>query len=212
LVDLTVADEQESTGDGGGGVSRSTTSDPRTAVHTRSTADDSRDLVIDLNAAHAASPTDDKRIRPRVMFVASNGGHLAQLLGLRSWWVGRERIWVSFDKPDARSKLAGEQVIWAHWPTTRNLPNLLRNFALAVRTIRRDRPDVLVSNGAGVALPFFIVARVLRIPTVYIEVYDRMDSRTLTGRLCRPFSTQFLVQWPEQEKLYPGSTMVGPLL
>lgn len=149
---------------------------------------------------------------PRIMFVASNGGHLAQLLALRSWWVGRERTWVSFDKPDARSKLVGEDVVWAHWPTTRNIPNLLRNFVLAVRTIARQRPDVVVSTGAGVALPFFLAARLCRIPTVYIEVYDRMDSRTLSGRLCRPFSSTFLVQWPEQEQLYRGSTMVGPLL
>jgi hypothetical protein len=176
------------------------------------------DLVIDLDAPRApdvAQPIvvpSEIRTKPRVMFVASNGGHLAQLVGLRSWWSGRERVWVSFDKPDARSKLEGEEVIWAHWPTTRNVPNLLRNFALAVRVMRQDRPDILVSTGAGVALPFFIVARLYRVPTVYIEVYDRLDSRSLSGRLCRPLSTRFLVQWAEQEVLYPGSIMVGPLM
>jgi UDP-N-acetylglucosamine:LPS N-acetylglucosamine transferase len=164
------------------------------------------DFVIDLDAP---APT---RERPRIMFVASNGGHLAQLMGLRSWWAGRERVWVSFDKADARSRLAGEEVIWAHWPTTRNIPNLLRNLLLAIQAIRVNRPDIVVSTGAGVALPFFLVARLLRIPTIFIEVYDRMDSRTMSGRLCRPLSTQFLVQWPEQATLYPGATMVGPLL
>jgi UDP-N-acetylglucosamine:LPS N-acetylglucosamine transferase len=176
------------------------------------------DFVIDLDAPaetdvprQVAAPS-QVRTRPRVMFVASNGGHLAQLLGLRSWWSGRDRVWVSFDKPDARSQLDGEEVVWAHWPTTRNLRNLARNFLLALRILGRDRPDVLVSTGAGVALPFFIAARLRRIPTVFIEVYDRMDSRSLSGRLCRPFATEFLVQWPEQEKFYPGSTMVGPLM
>jgi UDP-N-acetylglucosamine:LPS N-acetylglucosamine transferase len=176
------------------------------------------DFVIDLDGPRDTSvprqttAPSQVRTRPRVMFVASNGGHLAQLLGLRSWWAGRERVWVSFDKADARSQLEGEEVIWAHWPTTRNLPNLARNFWLALRVLGRDRPDVLVSTGAGVALPFFIAARLRRIPTVFIEVYDRMDSRSLSGRLCRPFATEFLVQWPEQEKFYPGSTMVGPLM
>jgi len=56
------------------------------------------------------------------------------------------------------------------------------------------------------------LARLLRIPTVYVEVFDRIDSRTLTGRLCRPLSTKFLVQWPEQQELYRGSTLIGPLL
>jgi hypothetical protein len=50
------------------------------------------------------------------------------------------------------------------------------------------------------------------IPTIYIEVFDRLDSRTLTGRLCRPFATRFLVQWEQQRDLYPGSTVIGTLL
>jgi UDP-N-acetylglucosamine:LPS N-acetylglucosamine transferase len=149
---------------------------------------------------------------PRLMFVASNGGHLAQLLVLRDWWTNRDRSWVCIDKPDARSQLQGERTVWAHWPTTRNLPNLMRNFVLAVKTLRDERPDVVVSTGAAVALPFFVVARLMRVPTVFIEVYDRVDSRTLSGRLCRPISTHFLVQWPEQQALYPQSTVIGPLL
>ena len=147
----------------------------------------------------------------RVLFASSSGGHLSQLLQLRSWWGHHERVWVTFDLPDARSKLDGEVLIPAHHPTTRNLKNLLRNLPLAVRVVWRFRPDVIVSNGAGVALPFFLVARLLRIPTVYLEVYDRIDSRTMTGRLCRPLSSLFLVQWPEQQALYPGSVLVGPL-
>lgn len=147
----------------------------------------------------------------RVLFVSSSGGHLSQLLQLRSWWANHERCWVTFDLPDARSKLEGEVLIPAHHPTTRNVRNLLRNLPLAVRVVRRFRPDVIVSNGAGVAVPFFVVARLLRIPAVYLEVYDRIDSRTLSGRLCAPLASLFLVQWPEQQALYPGSVLVGPL-
>ncbi len=73
------------------------------------------------------------------------------------------------------------------------------------------RPDVVVSDGAGVAFPFFVVARLMRIPTVYLEVYDRIDSPTLTGRLCRPFSSLFLVQWEEQRQFYPGARVIGGL-
>ena len=146
------------------------------------------------------------------MFVASTGGHLAQLLQLRPWWERHERAWVTFDKADARSTLAGERVFHAHHPTTRHLGNLVRNLGLAVTLVGRHRPDLVVSNGAGVALPFFVVARWLRIPTMYVEVYDRIDSVTLTGRLCRPFSTAFCVQWPEQVELYAGSERVGMVL
>lgn len=147
----------------------------------------------------------------RVLFVSSSGGHLSQLLQLRSWWANHERQWVTFDLPDARSKLEGEVLIPAHHPTTRNIRNLLRNLPLALGVVRRFRPDVIVSNGAGVAVPFFLIARLLRVPTVYLEVYDRIDSRTMSGRLCAPLASLFLVQWPEQQALYPGSVLVGPL-
>ena len=150
--------------------------------------------------------------RPHVLLVGSAGGHLAQLVRLEPWWRDCIRTWVTFDKPDARSLLADEAAIWAHHPTTRNIPNLLRNLLLAVRHVRRLRPDLVVSTGAAVAVPFFLVARLLRIPTVYVEVFDRIDSPTLSGRLCRPIATRFCVQWPEQQEHYPGSVVIGPLL
>ena len=156
-----------------------------------------------------AGPVDETA--RRVLFVSSSGGHLSQLLQLRPWWTYHERQWVTFDLPDARSKLQGEILIPAHHPTTRNVKNLLRNLPLALSVIRRFRPDVIISNGAGVAVPFFLVGRLLRVPTVYLEVYDRIDSRTLSGKLCAPLATRFLVQWPEQQALYEGSALVGPL-
>ncbi len=147
----------------------------------------------------------------RVLFVSSSGGHLSQLLQLRPWWTQHDRRWVTFDLPDARSKLQGETLIPAHHPTTRNLKNLARNVPLARRILIDYQPDVVISNGAGVALPFFALAWSMSIPTVYLEVYDRIDSRTMTGRLCRPFTTECLVQWPEQQELYRDTTLIGPL-
>jgi UDP-N-acetylglucosamine:LPS N-acetylglucosamine transferase len=148
----------------------------------------------------------------RVMLACSSGGHLGQLYALRPWWERHERIWVTFDTPDAASLLRGERVVWAHHPTTRDLGNLVRNASLAWNEVRAFRPDVVVSDGAGVALPFFVVARLHRIPTVYVEVYDRMDSATLTGRLCYPFSSLFLLQWPDQQRFYRRGVVVGRLL
>jgi UDP-N-acetylglucosamine:LPS N-acetylglucosamine transferase len=147
-----------------------------------------------------------------VLLVGSSGGHLAQLWALAPWWREHRRTWVTFDTPDATSLLRHEPAIWAFSPTTRNLPNLVRNALLAWRTIRSVRPDIVVSTGAGVALPFFVFARLLRIPTAYIEVYDRIDSATLTARLCRPFTTLMCVQWEEQRSLYRDAVVIGELL
>lgn len=148
----------------------------------------------------------------RVLMVASSGGHLAQLLVLRPWWQERDRAWVTFDLPDAVSQLQGERLYPAFHPTTRNAVNLLRNAALSVRVLRAERPDLIVSTGAGVAVPFFVLGKILGVPTVYVEVFDRVTSATLTGRLCRPFTSRFLVQWDSQLQFYPGAIVVGRLL
>lgn len=147
-----------------------------------------------------------------VLFVASTGGHLAQLLELRPWWERLERTWVTFDKADARSALRGERLIFAHHPTTRNVRNAVLNLRLARHVLTETSPDLVVSTGAGVAAPFFLVARTRRIDSLYLEVYDRIDTRTLTGRMCRPLASGFCVQWPEQLRLYPGSEYVGAVL
>jgi UDP-N-acetylglucosamine:LPS N-acetylglucosamine transferase len=148
----------------------------------------------------------------KVALVCSSGGHLAQLHRLRGWWSEHERVWVTFDTPDAISLLEGERVDWAYHPTTRNVKNTLRNLWLAWRVLARERPDVVVSDGAGVAVPFFLLAKLRGIKTVYLEVYDRIDTRTLTGRLCYPMTDLFCVQWEEQRRLYPRSRLIGTLL
>ena len=172
--------------------------------------------VTDARQATRESPgTTTPRSGPGpALLVCSSGGHLTQLLALRPWWGSRDRAWVTSDSAHARSALRGETTTRGHFPTTRHVPNLIRNFVLAARMLapRSGRPSVIISSGAGLALPFFVIGRLLRIPTVYIEVFGRVDSRTLTGRLCRPFSRLFLVQWEEQRVLYPGAIVAGELL
>lgn len=161
------------------------------------------------DVANTQGTSFDAAERRRVLFVCSAGGHLSQLLQLRPWWDNHDRKWVTFDLSDARSKLAGEDMVAAHYPTTRSVSNTIRNFRLAQSVIKEWEPDIVISNGAGVAVPFFAVAKRAGVPTVYLEVYDRVDSRTMTGRLVRPLTTKFCVQWPEQQKLYPGSELTG---
>jgi UDP-N-acetylglucosamine:LPS N-acetylglucosamine transferase len=146
------------------------------------------------------------------LLVSTQGGHLTQLLVLRDWWGARDRVWVCPETPDVVDRLRGERLIPSYTPTTRNLPNTLRNLRLAVRVLRAERPDIVISAGAGVAVPFFVIAWLMKIPTVFIEVYDRVDTPTLTGRLCGPFTTRRIVQWEQQLAFYPDAHLVGPLL
>jgi len=156
-------------------------------------------------ATQADTPT-------RVIFACSAGGHLAQLLKLESFSADVEITWVTFELPDAVSSLDGRCVVWAHHPTTRNAKNLVRNGFLAIRTIRSSRPSLIVSSGAAIAVPFFWIGKLFGARTIYVEVVDRIDTRTLTARLVSPVTDVFLAQDPAQLRLFPGSMMIGPVL
>lgn len=148
----------------------------------------------------------------KIMFVASAGGHLAQLLALKELWTEHQRCWATFRLPEVESALEGETAYWVHHPTTRNLPNAVRNVGVAWRSLSRERPDVVVSTGAAVSVPFFLVAKLLGIPTVFIEAYDRITMPTLSARMCYPMTDLFVVQWPEQSLSFPESVNIGAVL
>jgi len=143
------------------------------------------------------NPADPTSVRPRVALVCSSGGHLFEMLCLRGFWSHCDALWVTFDTPDAASLLEGERVEHAVHPTNRNLVNMVRNAGRALRILRRERPDAVVSTGAGVAVPFLFVAKLLGIRTIYVESITRIGELSLSGRLVRPFCDEFLVQWPE---------------
>ena len=146
-----------------------------------------------------------------VLLVASSGGHLLQLSQLKDQWPRRLRHWVSFDTPDARSLLEGEQVTWAFHPTNRHAGNLARNLWLAWRVIGKARPAAVVTTGAGVAVPFCYVGRIFGARVVYIESFARVSRPSLTGRLVHPVATAFFVQWPELQRFFPKARHEGQL-
>ena len=148
----------------------------------------------------------------KIALVCSSGGHLYQLYVLKDWWGQFDRFWVSFDKPDAVSLLKNERLYYAYHPTNRNLWNLIRNTVLAIRILWKERPDVIVSTGAAVAVPFFYLGKLMGKRLIYLEVFDRLDAPTLTGKLVRPVCDKFLVQWDEQKQFYPNSENWGQTL
>lgn len=154
-----------------------------------------------------SAPGDDGR--RDVLLVCSSGGHLLQMVALRPAWSGFSRTWVTFDKSDARSLLVGERGVFAHGPTNRNVPNLLRNLVLAWRVIARMRPAVVLTTGAGVAVPFAWIGRLRGARVVYVESFTRIESVSLSCRMIRPVADRVYVQWPEMLDLVPEAVHAG---
>ena len=143
--------------------------------------------------------------------LGSSGGHFTHLYMLQPYWQEQERFWVTFDKQDAASLLSGEQVYHCYFPTNRNLKNLIRNTILAWKVLGKEKPDLIVSSGAAVAVPFFYLGKLFGAKTVYIEVFDRIDKPTLTGKLVYPVADRFIVQWEEMKEVYPKAINLGSI-
>ena len=157
----------------------------------------------------SATPLTRSKERVQLLLVCSSGGHLLQLHALEQAWRPFVRCWVSFDKSDVRSLLAGERLVFAHGPTNRSLKNLAKNLALAVSVIRRTRPRVILTTGAGVAVPFAWIGRLAGARIVYVESLTRIDAPSLSCRLIRPVAARVYVQWPELVAAVPGARYAG---
>lgn len=147
----------------------------------------------------------------KICLVGSSGGHLTHLQMLKPFWEKHERFWVTFDKEDARSLLKGETVYSCHFPTNRNVKNLIKNTKLAREVIKKEKPDIIISCGAAVAVPFFYIGKKHGAKTIYIEVFDRVNTSSLTGRLVYPVTDKFIVEWEEMKKVYPKAINLGSI-
>jgi UDP-N-acetylglucosamine:LPS N-acetylglucosamine transferase len=68
---------------------------------------------------------------------------------------------------------------------------------------------VLVTTGAGVAVPFAWLSRLYGTRVVYVESFTRIDSVSLSCRLISPFTERVYVQWPEALQLVRHARYVG---
>ena len=141
----------------------------------------------------------------KICLVGSSGGHLTHLYMLKPLWQDCERFWVTFDKMDANSILKNEKVYHCYFPTNRNIKNLIKNTFLAIKVLHKEKPDLIISSGAAVAVPFFYLGKLRGAKTVYI------DKSTLTGKLVYPVTDKFIVQWEEMKKVYPKAINLGSI-
>ena len=75
----------------------------------------------------------------------------------------------------------------------------------------KEKPDLIISCGAAVAVPFFYIGKMMGAKLVYIEVFDRIDKPTMTGKMVYPIVDKFVVQWEEQKKVYPKAVNLGSI-
>lgn len=133
-------------------------------------------------------------VKVKIALVCSHGGHLTEMLYLMDAFEGHDVFFATYDNIRTRN-LQYKKYLFPNFGESplklfRHLPGIIKVFL-------KEKPDLIVSNGAEIAVPFFYISKLFRIKTAFIECYTRIDMPTITGKLVYWASNLFLVLWPE---------------
>ena len=148
----------------------------------------------------------------RLLLVSSSGGVLLDLLALEPWWRGHRTTWAVIRAADTESALRGQDVRWIRECRAARPDRLLLTFVRAGHALLRSvRPDLVVSAGSGVAVPFFILSRLLGIPCIWISTLNIIATPGRADRLCSRLASAVVVQRETLLQTHPGAVLIGEL-
>jgi hypothetical protein len=149
--------------------------------------------------------------RYRVLLVSSSGGVLLDLLALRPWWSRHDVSWVAVHAEDTDALLAGQHVHWEREQSASRPLGVPGAVLRSLRILRRERPDVIISAGTGVAVGIFLAARVLRIPALWLETFNIVDAAGSASKVCGRLAAAVLVQRSSLVGTRPRAVLIGEL-
>lgn len=148
----------------------------------------------------------------KLLLVCNPGGHFSTMMGLKSFWSTYPREWVTYPKFDTQTLNGNEQVYWVEMQEARMLWKACMNFLRALLILRKSQPDLVVSTGASLAVPFILASKLLGIKTVFIESISRSSQLSLSGKIVYNLVDEFYVQWPECVERYPKARYKGVIV
>ena len=151
----------------------------------------------------------------KVMFISSMGGHLTELMQLKSFFKDYDYKIIT-EKHKSTTWLKSRYKSKIDYLFTGNKDHMLKYiFIIPLNLIRslilflKFKPDVVVTTGAHTCVAMCYIAKLFRKKVIYIESFANIETKTLTGRLIYPISDVFVVQWHSMLKLYPKAKYEG---
>lgn len=146
----------------------------------------------------------------KLLLVSTSGGHFATMKNLQSFWSQHERTWVTDRQKDTESLLdQSESVHWLPYQAPRDVKALLKNLPAILRILRKEKPDLVVSTGASLAIGSALISKILGIKFIYIESISRSQDLSISGKIVYPLSYEFYVQWSTLCEKYPKAIYRG---
>ena len=147
----------------------------------------------------------------KACFIASSGGHWEELMCLKEIAEEFDAFYVT--EKGGQADDSNLENIYTLQQINRHekkfMIHFIKIFARAIKILRKEKPNFIITTGALIAFPFCLYAKLMRCKVIYIESFARVNNRSLTGRLVYPFADLFLVQWESLLELYPKAKYVG---
>jgi len=149
----------------------------------------------------------------KVMFISSVGGHLTQMLELKSIFNDYNYVLVT-EKNDVTKDMKNKYKVEYLAYGSRQyliryififLYNIIKSFYLFIKY----RPKVIVTTGTHTAVPMCYIGWIFRRKVIFIESYAKRTSPTLAGRMVYPIASTFIVQWETMLEFYPKAKYFG---
>jgi beta-1,4-N-acetylglucosaminyltransferase len=153
----------------------------------------------------------------RILFTSSTGGHLEQLKVLVNELQFEKEVerYVLIEKSPFENKFKNAKEVFYLIQQDRKekmfLFKFAKNILTAFQVLSKLKPDFLISTGAGATLPVIILSKLFGTKVIYIESLAKINSLTLTGRICNKFTNRFYVQWNELSQKTPNTYYKGRL-
>ncbi len=151
----------------------------------------------------------------KVMFISSMGGHLTELMQLKSIFKSYDYKIVT-EKHKSTLNLKNKYKSRIDYLLAGNKDHMLKyvfvipyNFIKSLIIFLKFKPNVVVTTGAHTCVAMCYIAKVFRKKVIYIESFANIETKTLTGKLIYPVADVFVVQWHSMLKLYPKAVCEG---
>jgi UDP-N-acetylglucosamine:LPS N-acetylglucosamine transferase len=149
----------------------------------------------------------------KVLFVASLGGHLTQMLQLKSMFNDYNYLLIT-EKSEVTKDLKDKYNVkyYSYCNKKNKIKYLFVNIINAIHAIYTFitfNPSVIVTTGASISVPLCYLGRLFKRKVIFIESFAKREGKTLSGKLVYPIATTFIVQWESMKEFYPNSIYIG---
>lgn len=157
----------------------------------------------------AAPPTRDGA-RPRILAVASGGGHWQQLMRLRPAFEDAGVLYLTTLRGLPEQSGALPACIVPDCNRNEKLAILRSTLAIA-RHILSQRPHVVITTGALPGVIALALGRMLGARTIWVDSVANAEEISMSGRLAQRFAHLWLTQWEHVAEVC-GAEYAGTVL